>query len=87
MEHAHQSPCLFVPFPDFFPKLFALRSHFGPQFHAHGRKLTANLLAELHELRLEAGDPFRQGVEGFHAALQAIYTNGKRLRHDQDLPG
>src|SRR5712691_3402914 len=49
---------------------------------SHRRKLTANLVAELQELRLEASHLFGQRFEALQATLQPIYTTGKSLpRH------
>jgi hypothetical protein len=58
----------------------------SPDLSSHRRKLTANLLAELQELRFEAIHSFGQRFEVFHATLQPIYPTGKSLlRHRRHL--
>lgn len=58
----------------------------GTNLRSHRRKLAANLIAKLQELRLETSHLFGQRFEAFHASLQPIYTTGKRLlRHRKHL--
>jgi hypothetical protein len=82
VEHAHLTSSFFIAGPDVGPQPFIA----SPDFGSHRRKLTANFVAELQELRLEASHLFRQRFEVFHAMLQPIYTTGKSLlRHRRHL--
>ena len=53
----------------------------GLDLRPSGRKFSAHLLAELHNLRFQRRDTPGKLFEGFHLALQGIYTMSKRLRH------
>src|SRR5213083_277422 len=93
VEHAHLASSFFIASPDLDPQVFVDSPDLGPQalvassdLVSHRRKLTANLVAELQELRFEAIHPFGQRFEAFHATLQPIYTTGKSLpRHRRHL--
>src|SRR5712691_7797699 len=74
-------PQAFVDSPNLGPQALVDSSDLAPQaliastnLGSHRRKLTANLVAELQELRFEAIHPFGQRFEAFHATLQPIYT-------------
>jgi len=82
VEHAHQTSSFFIAGPDVGPQPFIA----SPDLGSHRRKLTANFLAHLQELRFEAIHPSGQHFEAFHATLQAIYATGKSLlRHRRHL--
>src|SRR2546425_4754820 len=86
-------PQAFIDRPDLGPQAFIGSSDLTPEaliastnLGSHRRKLLANLVAELQELRFEAIHPFGQRFEAFHATLQPIYTTGKSLlRHRRHL--
>jgi hypothetical protein len=87
VEHAHQTLSFFIASPNLGPQAFIASLDLNSEafidstnFGSHRRKLTANLLAELQELRLQASNLFGQRFEAFHATLQPIYPTGKSLR-------
>src|SRR5439155_26641494 len=93
VESPDLGPQVFVDSPDLGPQALVDSSDLAPQaliastnLVSHRRKLLANLVAELQELRFEAIHPFGQRFEAFHATLQPIYTTGKSLlRHRRHL--
>jgi len=93
VESTNLGPQAFLNSPNLGPQAFIDSSDLTPEaliastnLGSHRRKLTANLVAELPELRLEASHLFGQRFEAFHATLQPIHTTGKRLlRHERHL--
>jgi len=93
VESTNLGPQPFVASPNLGPQAFIGSSDLTPEaliastnLGSHRRKLTANLVAELQELRLEARNLFGQRFEALQATLQPIYTTGKSLpRHRRHL--
>ena len=82
LDSQNLCPQAFIGSSDLTPEALIASTNLG----SHRRKLIANLVAELQELRLETRNLFGQRFEALHATLQPIYTTGKSLlRHRRHL--